>query len=140
MFIRWQKRTRKSPAFGMHYGRRGGISFREVEGRLQIPDVHWRAILVESCRVDGKPRQRHIAYLGGITESAIELHVPNQRGFFWNEVMDRLDKLDNHIDKDERTKIEATIAKRVPRLSEKEKKQANAGRARWISGPEIEFR
>jgi hypothetical protein len=33
----------------------------------------WAAIAVESIRVDGKPTQRHIAYLGCITESAIPI-------------------------------------------------------------------
>jgi hypothetical protein len=60
MFVRWQKRQRKRRVFG-------------GEG----PDMHWAAILSESERVDGKPVQRHIAYLGGLTESAIEL--PAQR-------------------------------------------------------------
>jgi hypothetical protein len=36
-------------------------------------DVHWAAVLVEGARVKGKPVQHHIAYLGGITESAIEI-------------------------------------------------------------------
>jgi hypothetical protein len=41
--------------------------------RTREPDVHWAAIIVESVRVDGKPTQRHVAYLGGITESAIAI-------------------------------------------------------------------
>ena len=66
MFVRWQTRERRNRAFGGDKG----------------PGMHWSAILVEGQRIDGKPVQRHVAYLGGITESAIEL--PAQRAFFWN--------------------------------------------------------
>ena len=58
MFVRWQKRKRKSRAFG---------------GGRDRADTHWAAILAESTRVDGKPTQQHVAYLGGITDSAIEI-------------------------------------------------------------------
>ena len=34
-------------------------------------DVPWPALVVENVRIDGKSTQRHIAYLGGLTESAI---------------------------------------------------------------------
>ena len=64
MFVRWQKRKRKSRAFG---GRRG-------------VDTHWAAILAENVRVAGEPTQRHVAYLGGITDSGIEADA--QRAFF----------------------------------------------------------
>ena len=48
MFVRWQTRERRNRAFG------GGKG----------PDMHWSAILVEGQRIDGKPVQRHVAYLG----------------------------------------------------------------------------
>ena len=94
MFVKWQKRTRRSRAFGPR------------------TDTHWAAILAESSRVDGKPTQRHIAYLGGITESAIEL--PAQRAFFWQEVAQQLDQL--ALPKDDRARIEAAVEAKVPRL------------------------
>jgi hypothetical protein len=96
MFIRWQSRKRGSPAFG-YMGR---------------PDVHWAAILVEAYRTDGKPAQRHVAYLGGITESAIE-HCA-QRCYFWNGVTETLNRLGNRIPPDERLRIESRLAGRVP--------------------------
>ena len=106
MFVRWQKRKRKSRAFGR---RRGGA------------DIHWAAILAESAQVDGKPTQQHIAYLGGITESAIEIAA--QRAFFWREVMRQLDQLANRILKDDRARIEEAIARKVPRLTRQEYKK-----------------
>jgi hypothetical protein len=101
MFVRWQKRTRRSRAFGRDPRR---------------TDTHWAAILAESSRVDGKPTQRHIAYLGGITESAIEL--PAQRAFFWREVALQLDQL--AVSKDDRARIEAAVEAKVARLTRQE--------------------
>ena len=106
MFVRWQKRKRKSRAFGGGRGR---------------ADTHWAAILAESARVDGKPTQQYVAYLGGITDSAIEIAA--QRAFFWREVMRQLDQLANRGLKDNRTQIEEVIAKKVPRLTRQEYKK-----------------
>jgi hypothetical protein len=33
--------------------------------------VHWRAVLVENKRVNGRPKQGHVAYVVGLTESAL---------------------------------------------------------------------
>ena len=107
MFVRWQKRKRKSRAFGRAFGR----------GRRDT-DTHWAAILAESVRVDGKPTQQHVAYLGGITDSAIEIAA--QRAYFWASVAQQLDRLANRISKDNRARIEDTIEKKVPRLARKE--------------------
>ena len=100
MFVRWQKRQRMVRAFGRRTG----------------PDTHWAAILVESVRAAGEPTQRHIAYLGGITESAIKL--PAQRAFFWQKVMQQLDQL--ALGKYDRMCIEDALEGKVPRLTRKE--------------------
>ena len=100
MFVRWRTRTRRARAFG----------------RDPRADTHWAAILAESSRIDGKPTQRHIAYLGGITESAIEL--PAQHAFFWKEVKQQLDQL--AVSKDDRARIEAAVEAKVPRLIRRE--------------------
>jgi hypothetical protein len=78
MFLRWQKRKRKSRAFG---------------GGRRDTDTHWAAILAESVRVDGEPTQRHVAYLGGITDSGIEADA--QRALFWQKATEQLDRLAN---------------------------------------------
>src|SRR6476469_1909996 len=116
MFVRWQKRTRRSRALGRDPRR---------------TDTHGAAILAESSRVDGKPTQRHIAYLGGITESAIEL--PAQRAFFWKEVTQQLDEL--AVSKDDRARIEAAVEAKVPRLSRRE---YNEQLIRW-DGLDMDF-
>ena len=100
MFVRWQTRERRNRAFG------GGKG----------PDMHWSAILVEGQRIDGKPVQRHVAYLGGITESAIELAA--QRAFFWKGVTQQLDRL--AVSEDDRARIEAAVEAKVPRLTRRE--------------------
>jgi hypothetical protein len=112
MFVRWQKRKRKSRAFG---------------GGRRDTDTHWAAILAESVRVDGEPTQQHVAYLGGITDSAIEISA--QRAYFWASVAQQLDRLANRISKDARARIEDAIEKKVPRLTRKEFDQCLARRA-----------
>ena len=100
MFVRWQKRTRRSRAFG----------------RDPRTNTHWAAILAESQRLVGKPTERHVAYLGGITDSAIELAA--QRAFFWKEVAQQLDQW--ALPKDDRARIEAAVESKVPRLTRRE--------------------
>src|SRR6202043_1096386 len=98
MYVRWQyrwQRERKS-------GYRDHLSAQS--------DAY--AVLVESSRVDGKPRQRYLAYLG----SALDLNVQTDlyRWQWWQEIKARLDKLDNVIPSEQRPGIEAALAKKVP--------------------------
>jgi hypothetical protein len=100
MFVRWQcyKPTRLN-------------SVKELHG---WGGQHWHAILVKAVRVDGKPRQQHIAYLGGITEGRIKQQKPVVFQKFWKKVFERLDTLGNRIPPEDRAKIIATIAKKIP--------------------------
>ena len=131
MYVRWQSRKRQRPDLGPCEGyvydeagkevrnERGSSlrTRRRADGSVG-QDVRWTAILVEGERVDGKPRQRHIARLASITESRIE--VVHQRRYFWDEVCDRLDQLGNRVSIYDRRHIEAAIALKVPRLSQQE--------------------
>jgi hypothetical protein len=87
MFIRWHKRQGKT-------------------------DVHWGAVLVEAVRVDGKPRQRHVAYLGGFSERRID--SVDQRRRFWGQVKTRLHALAGRISDEDRNRIIGEIAGIVP--------------------------
>jgi|SRR6516164_4682631 hypothetical protein len=87
MYIRWQTRARTRPQPGRHH----------------------RCLLVEAVRIDGKPTQRHLAYLGGITDSASAA----QRRVFWENVDASLLKL--KLPTAERQRLEAAIAVKVPR-------------------------
>jgi hypothetical protein len=86
-----------------------------------IPLSSWRrpkdkrltAILVESVRVDGKPRQRHIASLASIREDQI-INDVGYRCSFWERITRKLDRLRNKVSADDRRRIEAALAKRVP--------------------------
>jgi len=84
-------------------------------------DVHWRAILIENVRVDGKPTQRRIAYLGGITERNIAHEKPAHRIYFWNGVEQKLAVL--NFSAKERTAIMQVIAKKVPRVTSRQYQQ-----------------
>jgi hypothetical protein len=112
MFVRWQRS--RSQALNPW--------LRECNDRR----ARLQAILVESTRVAGKPRQRHITFLGSIelddpgmiTGDSDQAHFwrrMSARGKtrFWRDVTRRLDQLDNRISPEDRDRISASIAKRV---------------------------
>jgi hypothetical protein len=79
---------------------------------------YWAAILVESVRTNGRPTQKHIAYLGAMTSSKVE--ITYQRAYFWQRVMKRLDRLGNRVSDEDRKRIEQAISRKVPRLTREE--------------------
>jgi hypothetical protein len=108
MYIRWQSRKRRLPQFG-RWGKR-------VRGEQRLAytskqDVHWSAILVENVRIDGKPTQRHVAYLAGFTDSA--LVIPAQQRFLWDRIKERLDDLGDRISREDRRRIEITLIEKI---------------------------
>lgn len=80
------------------------------------------ATLVESRRINGKPRQRSIAYLGSIREGKIE-RVLSHHGYFWRDATKRLDLLD--MTRGQRDKIETALVSRVRRLTDSEHAEVN---------------
>jgi hypothetical protein len=105
MYVRWQSRKRRGAEFG--YGR---------------GDTHHRAILVENVRVNGKPTQRHIAYLAGFTESAVA--IPQQQRYLWERIESHLDRLANRISADDRKRIEAAFIEKIGRPPTKAQRAA----------------
>lgn len=81
---------------------------------LRDKTSHYTAILVESVRVRGKSRQRHIAFLGGITIHDGRVNVVRAVSF-WHDVTAKLGKLGNRISSEQRERIEAALGKRLPR-------------------------
>ena len=73
--------------------------------------MHWRAVLVESTRIDGKPRQRHIAYLAGFTESAAR--IPAQRRLIWERIEKHLERLGKRIPAKDREAIMAALIEKI---------------------------
>jgi hypothetical protein len=125
MFVRWQ--TYK-PQDSMVPRRRYGESPR------------LSAILLESVRVDGKPRHRHIAFLGSLdlfpADHHDAEHNPSRAIGFWRRVMRRLDKLHNRITSAERESIVAAIAKKIghqPPTEAEMEKHKRAGEE-WRAG------
>jgi hypothetical protein len=77
--------------------------------RSQWRDDRLRAVLVESVRVDGKPRQKHIAFLGSIASDS--LGNPGLR--FWYDVTSKLKHLGNRVGPEDYERITASIAAKV---------------------------
>jgi hypothetical protein len=65
-----------------------------------------------------------------VTESAIKIRA--QRCYFWDDITEHLDRLNNQITAADREKIEATIAKKVPRPSPPEYKDSARQTAKLI--------
>ena len=84
MFVRWQK-------YKSRVSRK-----KHVQPRL---------LLVEAIRIDGKPRQRHLAYLGSVQADRRDLPK------FWYNVIGKLDRC--RLSPEERNRITAAIAKKV---------------------------
>ena len=112
MYIRWQSRKRRFPQFG-RWGKRvrGERKLAYTREGTSKQDVHWSAILVENVRIDGRPTQRHVAYLAGFTDSA--LAIPAQQRFLWDRIKERLDGLGDRISRDDRRRIELTLIEKI---------------------------
>jgi hypothetical protein len=74
-------------------------------------DTSWSPIIVESRRINGKPTQRYVAYLGGYVESESALLA--RRIEFWGAVDRRLHQL--NLSPDDHKKIEAAITLKIRR-------------------------
>jgi hypothetical protein len=102
MYVRWQKYKRRSKPW---------------EGREHRWVLHWRAILVESKRINGKPRQIHIAYLAGFLRH--NLRRVESRVRLWERIEARLDKLGKRVSPDDRKRIVAALAEKAGKPASK---------------------
>jgi hypothetical protein len=96
MFLRWQT-----------YRSQARIPWRCAKTER----TRLRAVLVESVRVDGKPRQRHIAFLGSIASGEPIDGVLGKR--FWRDVFSTLKRLGNRVGPEDYERIIASIAAKV---------------------------
>jgi hypothetical protein len=117
MFVRWQKRESKRTKY---------------RRRSKPPGATWSVVLAESVRVNGKPRQKHIAYLGSFNESILTPGRICVRGQFWKRIRARLDNL--KIPPGTRRRIEAAIAKKVRPLSRAQQAKCDRGFKAWVAG------
>jgi hypothetical protein len=93
MFVRWQQY--RSQAQDKRRRERN-----DARARL-------KAVLVESTRINGEPRQKHIAFLGSVSVDG------SDRRRFWFDVTTRLNQLNNLVSVEERKCIGAAIAEKV---------------------------
>jgi hypothetical protein len=111
MFIRWITRLNVTP---------------DADGRQ---DTAYSLVLAESRRVKGKPKQRHIAYLGGINDHGIK--QPSHRCEFWHQVTAAFDRLGNQVMPEDRKRFETAIAAKVPRPTAKQRNAYVREQAKW---------
>ena len=119
MYIRWERRPLWHDAYWRKYFAatpatpRAKLYQDERKARLleEWGTASLVARLVESRRVNGKPRQRTVAYLGSIRDTHVE--DAGCRGFFWCEADRRLSELG--LSDDERGRIDARLSAVVPR-------------------------
>jgi hypothetical protein len=98
MFLRWQMRK--------------SVASRHRES----PPVRPVALLVESVRIDGKPHQRHVAYLFSIWHGEEDkLGDRHWQVRWWVEASDRLDELGDRVKPEDRRKIEKALAQKIGR-------------------------
>ena len=94
MYVIWRKRKRA------HYA-----------GWNSIGDIRLTPIIVQSRRVNGKPKQEHVACLPSIIES----HISDKSAvWYWAAVEERLARLTNRIPREDMEKIRAALDKVVP--------------------------
>jgi hypothetical protein len=110
MYVRWINRSRKNA-------------------------VHLAAVLVENKWTDGRPIQHHIAYLGGITRT--DAKDAERRVQFWAKVRAVLAGLGEQVSSEQRRKIEAALAARVPKPNEKAMRRHSRALRRDAESPSL---
>ena len=98
MFIRWNRRKRTK------------AGWRKKEGD------YLSAVLVESCRIDGKPRQKSIKHLGSIGEE--RLNNVYDRRLFWEKAEKSMDSLP--LSPDIKLKLTASLERVVSKPTEED--------------------
>src|SRR4051812_25505154 len=106
------------------------VRFRQTQTRLQVS-------LIETRRVNGKPRHEHLASLGAV---ALAPTVADRIGF-WSRLHERLAKLSNRVDTAATGKTMAKVHAKVPMVTPDEQRalqleNAKQEAAQWsaISG------
>ena len=105
MFVRWKRREssyKPSSEYGRYIAANRGASIY--------------AVLVESVRVNGKPRQNFVCHLAKVREAELtERYLPF---YFWKKVTEKLNSMS--LDESERVKIEQQLAVKIRRPSDAE--------------------
>jgi transposase len=100
-----------------------------VPGAMPVVE-RLKAVPVESIRVDGKPRQKHIAFVGSIASGDAIGGTAGKR--FWRDVISKLKRLGHRVAPEEYECIVAAVAAKVGgRPTEAELKQFERERE-WL--------
>ncbi len=110
MYVRWKKRKLSQKSLD----RRRGYLSEEQWPLFEFSEHTLYAVLVESVRIDGKPRQRIVCILGYIGDKARAWG----RYDFWNDVRPRLDGAD--LDRDTYSRVVAKLRETVPEPTDEE--------------------
>ena len=94
------------------------------------------ANLVESVRVDDKPRKRHIASLASIRER--EIDDVRYRCRFWDQVTRKLNHLRERVSAGDRRDIEGLLAERVPCPTRKQHDQCKYKKTAYRKGQALD--
>src|SRR5258706_11873219 len=92
MFVRWQEYKSQAKSRRLR-------AFRKKHGQHRL-----RAMLVETVRIDGKPHQRYLAYLGSVQAER------RDRPRFWYDVTRKLDQC--RLSREERNRIKSATGHR----------------------------
>ena len=117
MFVRWKRRKTPRTKLG------------RAPRRHDDAGDSLYCVLVESQRINGSPRQKLICYLGSIKESYIER--PWVRLVFWEKVRVKLDKI--ALARTDRIKVEESIGRVIPKVSEEEVAAFKKARAEYYA-------
>ena len=120
MFVRWKRRKRS-------YNRGWGHS--QGAWRAEEAGDSLDAVLVKTKRVGKRVQQKVICYLGSVHEKKIEKMFT--RVDFWDEVTPKLDAL--NLSSQERTTIEISLNKTIPRPAEDEAAQFKKEREAYFA-------
>jgi len=129
MYVRWKKRPET------RHGRKISATPARYE-KEKTGLYHLSAYLVESKRIDCKPRQKDISYLGSISERHLRDYNggPDRWPFsydeavsaidtFWVKVEDALNNLCPDMDRGAKKKIIASLNKVVPTKRPRKREQ-----------------
>jgi len=87
-----------------------GMWARSWQRQTGRPTYALDAVLVESVRISGKPRQKFVAHLTHIPEPLMSMAL--HRGIFWEEVNARFDEL--KLDETVRAKVTGKLLETIP--------------------------
>src|SRR5689334_17000458 len=109
MYVRWKRHVRQNR------GRAGKDCHYEPKRREYECLC---AVLVQSRRIDGKPRQKVVRYLAGVQRADLESESGRVGASlrFWRRVRERLVGLE--LTPEELAAVEAGLARVVPELAE----------------------